>query len=428
MMMSVLPVADAAPATQPTPAPATKALPTPRVGAAIYTDQFETIVSTRELNGGRSVEVPLDQPGAPIRIEVPANLVERMVGLIQSRESDAPVRFYVQLQGRTPGVIYGFGSNTARLIVPGLLPGSMSVIEQAQNADGQPAAPFFRGRIGTHGQQVRGPAANKEAAVAVYQFRNVELPAGDEPVPFEMRAGIERSGSEAAVDVEDPTLMTMQVRNLQTNQLSDIINLSPESNRRVYLSAPASAVAGGNFDVILRTLTPGHYVGLWTPPAEKPSLVLVSDQQGFGFNLFKSLLILWLLMILTIIIAIFCSTFLSWPIAIMLTLMFLLGRWGLTQLGESSLSGMGNQVATDFGFRDAGSARVVSESVNVLGKFVKILVVLPDISKFPAMENVSRGRTVPASEVMGALMVVLGYGIPTLVLSYVILKNKEVAP
>jgi hypothetical protein len=222
----------------------------------------------------------------------------------------------------------------------------------------------------------------------------------------------------------------LQIRNLQTNQLSAPITLSPESNRRLYFTVPASAVAGGNFDVVLRTLTPGHYVGLWTPPAARPSLVMVSDQQSFAFNLFKSLLIMWLLTILVVIISIFCSTFLSWPIAIVLTLVILLGRWGVEQIGDANLGpGIGNQVATELGFKGSAPSKVISESVEKLSALLKLVsAVLPDISKFPAMEAIERGMTVSGPSLLAALTVLVGYGLPMMVLSYIFLKNKEVAP
>ena len=57
-----------------------------------------------------------------------------------------------------------------------------------------------------------------------------------------------------------------------------------------------------------------------------------------------------------------------------------------------------------------------------------VAVVLPDISKYPAMEHIERGESTPLKGLIESLVVTFGFGIPLIVLSYVFLKNKEVAP
>jgi hypothetical protein len=130
-------------------------------------------------------------------------------------------------------------------------------------------------------------------------------------------------------------------------------------------------------------------------------------------------------------VAIFTSTFLSWPIAVVLTLVILLGHWGVEQISDSLGSEMGNQVATDLFGRDANAARakVVSSSVNALSTGLKAFAgVLPDISRYAATEDIERGITIPAIKLREAAAVTFGFGIPLVVLAYVLLRNKEVAP
>ena len=73
---------------------------------------------------------------------------------------------------------------------------------------------------------------------------------------------------------------------------------------------------------------------------------------------------LWLLSMLVVIIAVFCSTFLSWPIAVVCTLVILLGHWGVEQLGDASLPGVGHNIATEmnsgFGSQQASTRRLRS--------------------------------------------------------------------
>ncbi|HEY7088432.1 MAG TPA: hypothetical protein VH518_10110, partial [Tepidisphaeraceae bacterium] len=190
---------------------------------------------------------------------------------------------------------------------------------------------------------------------------------------------------------------------------------------------PASALAGGDFDVYVRNHSEGHYVGL-----QRIALSMVSSQESFDVNLFKSLSILWLLSILVVIISIFCSTFLSWPIAIVLTVVLLLGHWLVVQLGDTLAPGIGNQVATDiFGASNASAsqAKVVSASVEALSKLLnQIAKVLPDIGQFSAVEDIEKGATISLQRLAEPTKVLLAFGLPMIVLSYIFLRNKEVAP
>jgi hypothetical protein len=133
--------------------------------------------------------------------------------------------------------------------------------------------------------------------------------------------------------------------------------------------------------------------------------------------------------LLVVIISIFCSTFLSWPIAIVLTVLILLGHWGVSELGDSTAPGIGNLVATDMGLRDPSKMHVVSDSVEALAKMLNILTkVLPDITQFSALEDIERGVFLPMSRMTDGLAVIGAFGVPLTVMAYVFLRNKEVAP
>ena len=71
----------------------------------------------------------------------------------------------------------------------------------------------------------------------------------------------------------------------------------------------------------------------------------------------------------------------------------------------------------------------MDETVDVLVKTMGIVSsVLPDVSQFAALEDIQEGVAVPPSTLLASLQVALGFGIPLLVLAYVFLKYKEVAP
>ena len=74
-------------------------------------------------------------------------------------------------------------------------------------------------------------------------------------------------------------------------------------------------------------------------------------------------------------------------------------------------------------------ARAVSASVEALSRGLRIFsAVLPDISRFTALQEIEQGIAIPGSRLMEAGAVTFGFGIPLSVLAYLFLKNKEVAP
>jgi len=229
-----------------------------------------------------------------------------------------------------------------------------------------------------------------------------------------------------AADQDYATKIELEFHN-KTNGNRTTQVLYPENNRPIYFEVGSAAVVGGQFDIIMRMRTSG-WAGL--RPGKMATLKLVRNDQGFAWNLAKSLSILWLMSLLVTIISIFCSTFLSWPIAVVLTMVILFGRWGVNQLGDVTDAGFGRRVAEDmFKGSNAATYRTVSEAVDVMVKTMGIVAsVVPDVSQFSALEEIQEGVAVPPSTLNASLQVALGFGIPLLVLAYVFLKYKEVAP
>jgi hypothetical protein len=87
---------------------------------------------------------------------------------------------------------------------------------------------------------------------------------------------------------------------------------------------------------------------------------------------------------------------------------------------------------TDLFGGSAGSSSTtqsISASIDALAKSVSALgAVLPDISQFSAVDDLQRGISLPMSRLIDALWVLGVFGLPGLVISYVLLRNKEVAP
>jgi len=133
--------------------------------------------------------------------------------------------------------------------------------------------------------------------------------------------------------------------------------------------------------------------------------------------------------VLVVSLAVLCSTFLSWPIAMVLTVVLLLGHWGVDQLADTAGPGLGRQIVNDFKFTDAPVAKVVSSSVDALSGGLKYFSkALPDTSRFEAIEDIEQGVSVPRERLIDALQILAGFAVPATVIAYLILKTREVAP
>lgn len=317
------------------------------------------------------------------------------------------------------GFEFGAAPGTVRLYSPLL----KRVIEPALGADGKPAWPDFRGREIAGGQQVRAGNDMATSPVGVFEFRNAPEAGGDGKTELEMRLGIEGSGDDAS-DKESVTTVAVEVLNRKTQKTSPQVQFPIESNRTSFFSVPAEYTAGGDYDVRFRCVGPGHYLVL-----RGGALQAVTASEPFALNLGKSLLVMWLMSLLVVVVAIFCSTFVSWPIAVVLTAVILMLHWGSTQLADTNTPGIGASVARDMGLRDPSTMKVVSEGVERLSKLLHLVSqVTPDIGQFAATEDIERGVMV-APRVLGeSLKVLIAFGVPLTVLAYVFLKRKEVAP
>ena len=312
--------------------------------------------------------------------------------------------------------------------------------KKGAEAPGEPARPQFLARFGRAGMQIGGRAAEPgageagrdapQASMGVFEYHGVDArPGPGGTVSLQMHVAVERGG-EVSAEGDATSRAAVRVRNRKTGRVSDPVEYLPETSRVSYVDFPAEYFDGGEFDVVVQGLTRGQWIGLSGPAASTPSAAVVTARGSFELNLFKSLLILWLLSVLVVVIAVFCSTFLSWPIAVVLTLLLLLGRWGVDQLGDALAPGSARSMASDiFGLRDAARQKAVTSGVETLSTMLRAMAsVLPDVTRFPVIEDINRGVVIPAWKIGGAGMQLVWFGLPLLVLTYLIFRSKEVAP
>lgn len=368
-----------------------------------------------ELEGSRPIPL-FDASGRKRElVEIPA---------ATARQAVAAGQFFVAVSGVNPNVRFGVQGAPVALLLPSADPKNPTLVTSQPIRSGFGVQVPIIGRSGMDGQQLRGDKP-EAAPIAVFAYRSRDLAARSGDLNIEFRTVVDRQGSDDAIERQQPTLVELSVLNKNTNKASTPVTIAVESRRTAYATLPAEYVAGGHFDVLVRSLTPGHWIGL-TPQTVR----LAVGDGSFALNLAKSYLILWMLSVLVILVAIFSSTFLSWPIAVVLTAVILLGHWGVMQLGEMTAPGVGRQVVNDL---FAGAAPAVAEtltrSMEGLTSLIRVVAAfLPDISQFAAVEEIAQGSAIRSRSLTQPLAVLAMFGLPILALSYVFFRNKEVAP
>jgi hypothetical protein len=339
--------------------------------------------------------------------------------------------FFIRLMGVSANVEYQIGPQPVRVFIPKLVNGQLAIEEPGATElsplpgrHGEPMFLVFRGGLGIRGEQSLKGGPQDSTGVAVYSFRDSPLPDdGSGRIDFEMRALVERSNSDVEQGREDATTLDLQLIDLKSGKTtSDVVQI--DSQQTAFFSFPADALSGPDFDIVIHCRNEGHTVGFYPD-----SLKLVQRQRSFELNLAKSLCIIWMMSVLVVSLAVLCSTFLSWPIAMVLTMVLLLGHWGVDQLADTSGPGLGRQIVNDFKFTDAPVAKVVSSSVDALSGGLKYFSkALPDTSRFEAIEDIEQGVSVPTVRLIDALEILAGFALPATIIAYLILKTREVAP
>jgi hypothetical protein len=394
----------------------------PEVTVQIF-DPNETLALGREINGGKGFPIPDPQGHQVISFDIPpnyaANLAKYPFIYMTLTVSGGNYRVWLPDTVENPPVylripVVNGNKVEEQKVGPYLLPGDID------------NGIKYEGRQGQTGEQIAGDP-NSSGQVAIAEFRNQPISHGKSAtVPIEFRVGVEKSGESNDQDVM--TQGSLTIVNTKTGYRSPPIVVMPENNRVSYASAPAQAFDGGDFNVQIRCLSPNQWLNILNTPGNR-SLAVVKSVDSFGFNLLKSIFILWLLSILVITISVFCSTFLSWPIAVVLSLVLLLGKWTLDELGDAATAGLGRSIAVEMGLSDPTVAQTISENVERLNSTLKVVsAALPDIGQFPATDDIDQGISIPAASIVGGLGVLAAFGIPLTVLAYIFLKNKEVAP
>ena len=296
----------------------------------------------------------------------------------------------------------------------------------ANNATSPRNAILLRTYVGVDGLGFSGPEDVLDAPIGVLAYRDTPAPptTDDGRIGFELVGNVGRTGG--VLDEGDTTRVRVSVRNANTGFVSEPQTLLPETNAPVYFTVPAEAVEGGDFDLRLQTESRGHVFSL-----NAANVRLVVGGEPYWLNLAKALLGLWLLSLLVAVCGLTFSTFVSWPIAVVLTVAVLGGRWVADQLGTAFDGSLGRGVVTQYfdTDTDAATAKVVETGFDALGgAFSTITRFLPPIGTYDFAPPLERGLAVPWGRLAESTLLTLAFGLPLLSVGYVVLRNKEVAP
>lgn len=431
-------IGPALPSTQPTTNPAELPPLIPQLNVGFTTWEGQPLGQQQEQSQSVAA-TPLDSPptvGKPAIRTFHSKLPLAAVRHFFSADDKGRYRVAIEVSPATPTLEYGVTPYSVELYVSAFnkpLDAVMNFVPNDRDGDGKPEMPKVQSRLGRFGMQIAGKpeGSSSEASLAVYRFAKTPVPdAIDGLVPLQMNVAVERAGD--LLDSGQNTLSraSVEVRNLKSGEVSQPEFFVPETSRLSYVYVPAKYFDGGDFEVFVRGRTEGQWLGMRSPEAKTPSVALVTNNSHFALNLFKSLFILWLMSLLAVTIAVFCSTFLSWPIAIMLTLLILFGGWGVQQLGDALAPGSERNVAGDiFKVRDPAKAEAITTFMGGLSASLRAMAqVLPNVSHFPVIEDIERGVSISGSKVWSASTTAFGYGIPLMLLTYLVLRKKEVAP
>jgi ABC-type transport system involved in multi-copper enzyme maturation permease subunit len=172
----------------------------------------------------------------------------------------------------------------------------------------------------------------------------------------------------------------------------------------------------------------------------KHDLYLLAKDGSFALNFFKGVFGLWLRLVMVIVVAVACSTYLSGVISL-LAVVFLYGT-GLFQdfieelaqgqsVGggpfEAGLRLLQNQNLTAPLPQTAGTAAATFFDQGFQWVLRRILNIIPDVDRFSWSNYVAEGFNVPGSDMLLSALVLAGYLLPWAVVAYYLMKSREVA-
>jgi ABC-type transport system involved in multi-copper enzyme maturation permease subunit len=255
------------------------------------------------------------------------------------------------------------------------------------------------------------------------------------PVTVEMTFNVYRTTKGR---VGEPVYAELQVTNPNTG-MAPYRNIFPI--REYYTNKqllPARVLAGsrGTLKVEIRCISPTQYLGM-----SESDLYILVDSGNFHVNFMKGLFCVWLQAMVLTAIGVFAGTFLSWPVALLTTVAFVVaGQVAfnfLLSFSQHTLLGGGPFESLIRLLTHENQMSELSPTVAVVTAKTLDSLVMPIMSRlvyivpnFPALDvsnTVADGFAVNWDLLASNVLLTLAYVVPFSIAGYFILKNREVA-
>lgn len=202
---------------------------------------------------------------------------------------------------------------------------------------------------------------------------------------------------------------------------------------------PAALLVGSHGELVIevRCLSPNQYLGM-----AEGDLYLLSAESKFWANYLRGLFGIWLQALILTAIGVFAGSFLSWPVALLVTIFFFIaGNAGFASLQQLALArelvGGGpfealirtlahDNLMTEL---EPTPAVVVAKTMDsvVMPLMARLVYVVPNFAALDVSETVAGGFAVSWPQLLRLLLLAVAYAIPYSIAGYFILKNREVA-
>jgi hypothetical protein len=202
---------------------------------------------------------------------------------------------------------------------------------------------------------------------------------------------------------------------------------------------PSRMLVGSHGELVIEVqcITPNQYLGMG-----ESDLFLLADEGSFTMNFIKGWVGIWLQAMVLTAVGVCVGTFLSWPVALLSTIMFgVAGYFGFTSLQMFALQGdllgggpfisMIRLLAHDNQMSDLAptTAVVVARTLDsiVMPVMSRLVYLVPNLPALDMTNTVADGFAITWSSLRGNILLAVAYALPFSVAGYFILKNREVA-
>ena len=261
---------------------------------------------------------------------------------------------------------------------------------------------------------------------------------------FRTHKGNQEKGVAGTITLSNPkTGKKVFLRNFLAKKFATDVQMIPHSFVTAGSNGKAETIElfrdlvsdDGRLAITLQCLEHAQYFGM-----AQADLYIRADDSWFAWNFCKGYLGIWLQMALVIGLGVMCSTFLSGPVALLVTMFVIIaGLFSgyIVELGGGKMVGGGpfesaerimtqdNMISQlEPGLKSSG-IKVADEAVSVMMRYFSAVV--PDVADNDFVDRVAYGFNVGHDLLIRCLLCEVVYLLPVILLAYLCLKQREIA-